>query len=410
MDFAYSPRTTELLGRIRAFMDEFVHPNVHEYERQTAGGFTVPPLLEELKREARARGLWNLFMPPWTGAPHVDETFRFDGPGLSNLEYAPLAEQMGRVHWASEAFNCSAPDTGNMEVLSRYGTRAQKDRWLAPLMEGRIRSAYAMTEPGVASSDATNVELSIRRDGAEYVLNGRKWWCSGAYHPRCELLIVMGRTDPSAPRARQQSMILVPRETKGLTLVRPTPVYGFMHYGHGGHAEITFEDVRVPADNLLKGEGCGFEIAQGRLGPGRIHHAMRTIGQAEAALEATCRRLKSRVAFGRPIAEQSVWEQRIARARTEIEMARLLVLKAAYMMDTVGNKAAQAEIAMIKVAAPGIATRILDEAIQAHGAAGVSDDFGLGEAYAGARVLRLADGPDEVHNRTIARLELARYP
>jgi len=412
MDFEYSGRTKELLGRLRESMARHVWPNLRTYAEQESAGaasWSVPPIIEELKARAREAGLWNLFMPPWHGAEHVDETFVFDGPGLSNLEYAPLAEEMGKVIWAPEVFNCSAPDTGNMEVLQRYGTRAQKDRWLTPLMNGTIRSAYAMTEPGVASSDATNIETEIRRDGDDYVINGRKWWISGAYHPRCELLIVMGKTNPAAERWRQQSMILVPRATPGVRLVRPLPVFGYGHRGHGGHAEIVLENVRVPASNLLKGEGCGFEIAQGRLGPGRIHHAMRIIGQAEVALELICRRVLSRVVFGRPIAQHSVWEERIGTARREIEMARLLVLKAAYMMDTVGNKAAQAEIAMIKVAAPRLAVRIIDDAIQAHGGGGVGPDFGLPEAYANARMLQLADGPDEVHNRAVARIELKKY-
>jgi acyl-CoA dehydrogenase len=409
MDFAYSERTRELMARLQAFMQEHVHPNEHAYEEQTRAGWPVTQVMEDLKVKARAAGLWNLFMPPWHGAEHVDETFQFESPGLSNLEYAPLAEIMGRVVWAPEVFNCSAPDTGNMEVLQRYGTRAQKDRWLKPLMDGEIRSAYSMTEPGVASSDATNIETSIRRDGDEYVINGRKWWSSGAYHPRCELLIVMGKTDPTQPRFRQQSMILVPRATPGVKLVRSTTVFGYPHRGHGGHAEIEFDNARVPVGNILKGEGCGFEIAQGRLGPGRIHHAMRVIGQAEVALEKSCRRLLHRVVFGKPVAEHSLWEERVALARCDIEMARLLVLKAAYMMDTVGNKAAQAEIAMIKVAAPRMACRIIDEAIQAHGGAGVCDDFGLGEQYADARLLRIADGPDEVHNRAITRLEFRKY-
>ena len=409
MNFDYPRRTVELLGPLTAFMERYIYPNLETYEEQTLEGWPVPRIIEDLKVEARAEGLWNLFMPPWHGAEHVDETFKFDSPGLTNVEYAPLAEIMGRVVWAPEVFNCSAPDTGNMEVLQRYGTREQKDRWLAPLMNGEIRSAYSMTEPGVASSDATNIETEIRRDGAEYVINGRKWWSSGAFHPRCELLIVMGKTDPGAHRFRQQSMILVPRATAGVKLLRSTAVFGYPHRGHGGHAEILFDGVRVPATNMLKGDGCGFEIAQGRLGPGRIHHAMRTIGQAEVALESMCKRLLSRVAFGKPIAQHSLWEERIARARTDIEMARLLVLKAAYMMDTVGNKVAQAEIAMIKVAAPQIALRIIDEAIQAHGGAGVSGDFSLAESWANQRLLRIADGPDEVHNRAISRIELKKY-
>jgi acyl-CoA dehydrogenase len=411
MNFEYSERTRELMSRVQSFMDRHVWPNLHTYEEQCAAstGWPLPAIIEELKVVARSEGLWNLFMPPWHGADHVDHSFAFDSPNLSNLEYAPLAEIMGKVVWAPEVFNCSAPDTGNMEVLQRYGTRAQKDRWLAPLMHGQIRSAYSMTEPAVASSDATNIETSIRQDGDSYVVNGRKWWTSGAFHPRCELLIVMGKTDPSARRFRQQSMILVPRDTPGVKLIRTLPVFGYGHRGHGGHAEIVFEDVRVPVENVLKGAGCGFEIAQGRLGPGRIHHAMRVIGQAEVALEAMCKRLLSRVAFGKPIAEHSLWEERIAEARCDIETARLLVLKAAYMMDTVGNKAAQAEIAMIKVLAPRVALKIIDYAIQAHGGGGVSADFALAEAWANARMLRLADGPDEVHNRAIARIEFAKY-
>jgi acyl-CoA dehydrogenase len=409
MNFDYSERTRSLMQRLQDFMDRHVYPNVPTYEQQTADGWPVPQIVEDLKVKAREADLWNLFMPPWHGAEHVDETFRFECPGLPNLEYAPLAEVMGRVAWAPEVFNCSAPDTGNMEVLQRYGTREQKDRWLTPLMNGEIRSCYSMTEPGVASSDATNIETEIRLEGDEYVINGRKWWSSGAFHPRCELLIVMGKTDPSAHRFRQQSMILVPRSTPGVELIRSTTVYGYPHRGHGGHAEIVYDNVRVPASNILKGAGCGFEIAQGRLGPGRIHHAMRTIGQAELALEAMCKRLLKRVAFGKPIAQHSLWEERIAHARTEIEMARLLVLKAAYMMDTVGNKAAQAEIAMIKVAAPRMAVKIIDDAVQAHGGAGVSGDFGLAESWANTRLIRLADGPDEVHNRAISRLELKKY-
>jgi acyl-CoA dehydrogenase len=410
MNFEHSGRTRELMSKVQAFMDENVWPNLRTYEEQAAATqWPVPQILEELKGKARAEGLWNLFMPPWHGAEHVDETFKFEGPGLTNLEYAPLAEIMGRLIWAPEVFNCSAPDTGNMEVLQRYGTKAQKDRWLAPLMNGKIRSAYVMTEPAVASSDATNIETDIRLDGDEYVVNGRKWWSSGAFHPHCELLIVMGKSDRSANRFRQQSMILVPRDTPGVTLVRPLSVFGYGHRAHGGHAEIIFENVRVPASNILKGEGCGFEIAQGRLGPGRIHHAMRVIGQAEVALEAMSRRLLSRVAFGKRIAEHSVWEERVATARIDIEMTRLLCLKAAYMMDTVGNKVAQAEIAMIKVAAPRAALRIIDDAIQAHGGGGVSADFPLAEAYANMRMLRLADGPDEVHNRAIAKMEFKKY-
>jgi acyl-CoA dehydrogenase len=348
-------------------------------------------------------------MPPASGAPEVDETFHFESPGLSNLEYAPLAEVMGRVLWASELFNCSAPDSGNMEVFQRYGTREQKDEWLRPLMNGEIRSAFLMTEPAVASSDATNIRTEIRRDGDSYVINGRKWWASGVGHPHCKVYIVMGKTDPAARPYVQQSMVIVPAGTPGVTIVRHLPVFGYDHAAHGGHMEVVFENVRVPVSNLLLGEGKGFEISQGRLGPGRIHHAMRIIGQAEVALEKMCRRLLTRTAFGKPIAEHSVWEERIAEARTDIEMTRLLCLKAAYMMDTVGNKVARTEIAMIKVAAPKVALKVIDEAIQAHGGAGVGEDFGLAEAYASMRMLRLTDGPDEVHNRTIAKLELSKY-
>jgi acyl-CoA dehydrogenase len=409
MNFDYSERTQALLRQVQAFMDKHVYPNMSTYEEQTSEGWPVPSIVDELKVLARAEDLWNLFMPPWHGAEHVDETFEFEAPRLSNTEYAPLAEAMGRVVWASEVFNCSAPDTGNMEVLQRYGTREQKEQWLRPLMNGEIRSCYSMTEPGVASSDATNIETEIRRDGDEYVINGRKWWSSSAMHPRCEIFIVMGKTDPTAHKFRQQSMILVPRSTPGVKVLRSTTVYGYAHRGHGGHAEVVYDNVRVPVTNILKGEGCGFEIAQGRLGPGRIHHAMRTIGQAEVALEAMCKRLLSRVAFGKRIAEHSLWEERIAHARTEIEMARLLVLKAAHMMDTVGNKAAQAEIAMIKVAAPRMALKVIDDAVQAHGGGGVSGDFPLAESWANTRLIRLADGPDEVHNRAISRIELKKY-
>ena len=411
MNFDYSERTKELQARLGKFMSQHVWPNLRTYEQQCeeTSDWPIPPIMGELKAKAKAEGLWNLFMPPWHGAEHVDDTFVFESPGLSNLDYAPLAELMGRVVWAPEVFNCSAPDTGNMEVLQRYGTRAQKDKWLSPLMNGDIRSAFVMTEPQVASSDATNICTDVRRDGDEYVINGRKWWSSGAYHPNCELLIVMGKTDKTAKRFWQQSMILVPRSAPGVKLVRSLSVFGYPHRGHGGHAEIVFDNVRVPISNVLKGDGCGFEIAQGRLGPGRIHHAMRVIGQAEVALEAMCRRLLRRVAFGKPIAEHSLWEERIARARTDIEMARLLVLKAAYMMDTVGNKAAQAEIAMIKVAAPRVALKVIDDAIQAFGGAGVSADFGLAESWANTRLIRIADGPDEVHNRAISRIEFKKY-
>ncbi len=399
MDFEYSPRVRDLEARLRAFMDAHVYPNEPQFHAQVAEGDRWQPtrVVEELKEKARAAGLWNLFLP---------ESSR--GAGLTNLEYAPLCEIMGRVHWAPEVFNCNAPDTGNMETLERYGTPEQKKRWLEPLLEGKIRSGFAMTEPGVASSDATNIQASIVRDGDGYVLNGRKWWTSGAGDPRCAIFIFMGKSDPGAPRHQQQSMVLVPRDTPGVKILRPLPVFGYDDAPHG-HMEIDFVDVRVPAANMLLGEGRGFEIAQGRLGPGRIHHCMRLIGVAERALEMICKRTKSRVAFGRPIAEHGVTMERIAEARIMIDQARLLTLKAAWMMDTVGNKAARAEIAMIKVAAPVMTCQVLDWAIQAFGAAGVSDDFGVAKAYANARTLRLADGPDEVHRNQIARLELAKH-
>jgi acyl-CoA dehydrogenase len=410
MNFDHSERTRRWLGRVQRFMEDHVYPAEPQYHQQARElGWQVLPLVQELKARARAEGLWNLFMPPANAADEVDKTFHFDSPGLTNLEYAPLAELMGRVLWAPEIFNCSAPDTGNMEVLQRYGTREQKDSWLRPLMEGEIRSAFLMTEPAVASSDATNIRTEIHREGDSYVINGHKWWASGVGSPSCKVYIVMGKTDPQAAAYRQQSMILVPAGTPGVTVLRHLPVFGYEHAAHGGHMEVKFENVRVPAANLLLGEGRGFEISQGRLGPGRIHHAMRIIGQAEVALEKMCRRLLSRTAFGKPIAEHSLWEERIAEARTDIEMTRLLCLKAAYMMDTVGNKAARTEIAMIKVASARVALKVIDDAIQAHGAVGVSDDFGLAEAYASMRMLRLADGPDEVHNRSIAKLELAKY-
>ncbi len=408
MDFDLSERQRHWRDRVRAFIDAHVRPNEQTYKDQLAGfgadRWQVIPIIEELKPKARAEGLWNLFLPPSKEHDEGD----FHGAGLTNLEYALCAEEMGRVPWASEVFNCSAPDTGNMEVFHRYGTPAQKERWMRPLLNGEIRSAFLMTEPQVASSDATNIETRIERDGDDYVINGRKWWSSGVGDPRCKVAIVMGKTDPDAERHKQQSQILVPLDAPGVEVVRMLPVFGYDDAPHG-HAEVVLKDVRVPASNLLLGEGRGFEIAQGRLGPGRIHHCMRTIGAAEAALEAMVRRLQSRVAFGKRLAEHSVWEQRVADARTDIEMTRLLCLKAADMMDKVGNKAAQLEIAMIKVAAPRMALKVIDDAIQAHGGGGVSDDFGLASAYAGIRTLRLADGPDEVHNRAISRLEYRRY-
>ena len=405
MDFSMTDRQKEWLDRVSTFMEKNVRPAVPIYREQDAKGdrWKVIPILEDLKKKAKAEGLWNMFMPP---SSHEDAEFR--GAGLTNLEYALLSEQMGHISWASEVFNCSAPDTGNMEVLMRYGSKEHKRQWLRPLMDGEIRSAFLMTEPAVASSDATNIETSIKRDGDHYVINGRKWWSSGAGDPRCKIAILMGKTDTSAPRHQQQSQILVPLDTKGITIEKMLPVFGFDDAPHG-HAQILLENVRVPASNILLGEGRGFEIAQGRLGPGRIHHCMRTIGKAEEALEKMVKRLMSRTAFGKKIIEQSVWEQRIGEARTNIEMTRLLCLKAADMMDKVGNKTAQLEIAMIKVAAPNMALKIIDEAIQAFGAAGVSDDAGLASDYAHTRTLRLADGPDEVHNRAIARLELRKY-
>jgi acyl-CoA dehydrogenase len=411
LDFEYSTRSREWIARVEAFVAEHIEPAGERYRREETSGerWKAVPVVDELKAKAKAAGLWNMFMPPSSGHAHVDDTFAFESPGLTNLEYAPLAERMGRIGFASEVFNCSAPDTGNMEVLQRYGTREQKEQWLRPLMNGDIRSAFLMTEPAVASSDARNIETRIERDGDHYVINGRKWWSSGVGHPRCDVYIVMGKTDPEARSYSQQSMILVPAKTAGVTIERLLPVFGFDHAAHGGHGQVLLKDVRVPVENLLLGEGRGFEIAQGRLGPGRIHHCMRIIGAAEVALEKMCQRLLSRVAFGKRIAEHSVWEQRIAEARIDIEMCRLLCLKAAYMMDTAGNKVARGEIAMIKVAAPRIACRIIDDAIQAHGGGGVSEDFGLAELYADNRIHRLTDGPDEVHCRTIAQLELAKH-
>ncbi len=400
MDFAYSARTKDLEQRLLTFMDAVIYPNEAVYASQVASAsnrWESPPVMEELKTHARAAGLWNLFLPE-------SEL----GAGLTNLEYAPLCEILGRSPIAPEACNCSAPDTGNMETLVRYGSDAQRERWLIPLLEGRIRSAYAMTEPAVASSDATNIKARIERDGDHYVVNAHKWWASGAGDTRCKIFILMGKTDPTAARHRQQSMILVPADAPGVTLVRPLTVFGYDHAPHG-HFEVTFDDVRVPAANLLLGEGRGFEIAQGRLGPGRIHHCMRLIGLAERALEAMCARSRTRVAFGRTLAEQGVVMQQIADSRMEIEQARLLTLKAAHMMDTVGNKVARAEIAMIKVVAPNMALQVIDRAIQVHGGAGICDDFGLSAAWAHARTLRLADGPDEVHSRAVARIELKKH-
>jgi acyl-CoA dehydrogenase len=410
MDFDYSPRQKELMRRVSDFMDEHIYPAVPVYEEQQAHGerWKVLPIIEELKLKARATGLWNMFMPPHAGMPHVDDTFQFEGIQLTNLEYAPICEMFGRVSFASEVFNCSAPDTGNMEVLNRFGTLEQKERWLRPLMNGEIRSVFLMTEPLVASSDATNIETRIERDGDVYVINGRKWWSSGVGDPRCKVGILMGKTDPGAAPHQQQSQILVPLDTPGVKVLRMLPVFGFDDAPHG-HAEVLLEDVRVPVDNLILGEGRGFEISQARLGPGRIHHCMRTIGTAEVALEKMCKRLMTRMAFGKYVSEHSLWEERVAMARTEIEMNRLLCLKAADMMDKAGNKSARLEISMIKVSAPNMALRIIDDAIQAHGGGGVTSDFGLAKMYSGQRALRIADGPDEVHNRTIARMEFAKY-
>ena len=411
MDFAYSARTQALQARVSAFMAEHVYPAEPLYwqqlEAHTQAGkrWTPLPLIEALKPKARAAELWNLFLPPSAEGATAHATDR--GAGLSNQEYAPLAEIMGRVPWASEVFNCSAPDTGNMEVLVRYGSAEHQQRWLEPLLAGEIRSAFAMTEPGVASSDATNIESRIERRGDDYVINGRKWWTSGAGDPRCKVMIFMGKTDPEAPRHSQQSMILVPMDTPGVTVQRPLSVFGYDDAPHG-HMEVDFVDVRVPASNILLGEGRGFEIAQGRLGPGRIHHCMRLIGLAERSLELMCRRASARVAFGKPIAARTVTQERIAQARCLIEQARLLTLKAAWMMDVAGNKAAKAEIAMIKVVAPNMACQVIDWAIQAHGGAGMSQDFPLAYFYTVARTLRFADGPDEVHRNAIAKIELGR--
>ena len=410
MDFDLTERQSFFRDRVRDFIESHIRPRVGEYKKEIDSGDRWQPLelIENLKPKARAAGLWNLFMPPGGALAHVDESFAFEGEQLTNLEYALCAEEMGRILWSSEVFNCSAPDTGNMEVFHRYGTREQKEQWLGPLMRGEIRSAFLMTEPGVASSDATNIECDIARDGGDYVINGRKWWSSGAGDPRCKVAILMGKTDREQNRYRQQSMILVPLDAPGVTVERSLSVYGYDDAPHG-HMEIELKDVRVPAGNLLLGEGRGFEIAQGRLGPGRIHHCMRTIGAAEEALGAMVRRLQSRTAFGKRLSEHSIWEQRVAEARIEIDCSRLLCLKAADLMDKAGNKAAKAEIAMIKVKAPQMALKIIDDAIQAHGGAGVSQDTPLAASWAGIRTLRLADGPDEVHNRAIALEEYAKH-
>ena len=404
MDFEYSPRVKDLQKRLGAFMDEHIYPNEARFfaevaENRAKGNAWIPTrVMEELKAKAKAQGLWNLFLP---------ESER--GAGLTNHEYAPLCEIMGRSHIAPEVFNCSAPDTGNMEVIERYGNEAQKKQWLVPLLAGEIRSGFAMTEPAVASSDATNISARIERDGDHYVINARKWWTSGASDPRCKILIFMGKTDPKNPDIHhQQSMILVPMDTPGVKVNRQVPVFGYLDEPHG-HPEVDFKDVRVPVTNLLLGEGRGFEIAQGRLGPGRIHHCMRLIGLSERVLEEMCRRATTRVAFHKTLAEQGVWRERIAEARMKIDQARFLVLHAAWKMDTAGNKAAQKEIAMIKVVAPNVACQIIDQAIQVYGGAGVTDDFGLGWAYAMSRTLRIADGPDEVHRNHIAKLELSRF-
>lgn len=398
--FELSPRVAEWKARLSSFMEDYIYPNEERFYRESEelGAWRVQPVIEELKSIARSQGLWNLFLPE---SEH--------GRGLTNLEYAPLCEIMGRSHMAPEVFNCSAPDTGNMEVLARYGTKEQQERWLKPLLAGEIRSSFAMTEPAVASSDATNIESSILRDGDEYVINGQKWYTTGATDPRCKIIIFMGKTDAANPdRYRQQSMILVPKDTPGVDVIRAIPVFGF--YGVPDRAsEVKFTDVRVPASNILLGEGRGFEIAQGRLGPGRIHHCMRLIGLAERSLEKMCLRAQGRVAFGKPVSEQTVTQERIAESRILIEQSRLLTLNAAHMMDTVGNKAARTEIAMIKVAVPNMACQVVDWAIQVHGGGGTSNDFGLASAYATARLLRIADGPDEVHRNQIARLELRKY-
>jgi acyl-CoA dehydrogenase len=415
MDFDYSSRTKELQSKLLAFFEAHIYPAESAYQAEiaanTAAGKRWTPLqtIEKLKPLAQARGLWNLWLPSDTAEIlGVSDDPLLGGAGLSNQEYAPLAEIMGRVHWSSEVFNCSAPDTGNMETIARYGSPAQRERWLKPLLRGEIRSAFAMTEPDVASSDATNIATQVRRDGSAYVVNGRKWWISGAGDPRCAVYIVMGKSDPEAPRHSQQSMIIVPADAAGVHIIRPLSVFGYDDAPHG-HCEMTFSDVRVPADNMLLGEGRGFEIAQGRLGPGRIHHCMRLIGLAERALELMCQRVSQRIAFGKPLAAQTVTQERIAEARCKIDMARLLTLKAAWLMDVAGNKTAQREIAMIKVVAPSMACDVIDWAIQAYGGAGLCEDFPLAYAYTLARTLRFADGPDEVHRNAVAKMELGRY-
>ncbi len=412
MDFSYSPRTQELQARLLRFMDEHIYPAEAawwaEIEANTAAGRRWTPLevIEKLKPKAREAGLWNLFLPP-SADGHTNTSGHY-GIGLSNQEYAPLAEIMGRVPWSSEVFNCSAPDTGNMETIIRYGSEVHKKQWAEPLLEGRIRSGFAMTEPAVASSDATNIEARIERQGDEYLINGRKWWTSGAGDPRCKVYIFMGKTDPTAPRHTQQSMVLVPADAPGVKVLRPLSVFGYDDAPHG-HMEVLFENVRVPVSNILLGEGRGFEIAQGRLGPGRIHHCMRLIGLAERSLELMCKRATGRVAFGRPLAEQGVTRERIAQARCLIDQARLLTLKAAWMMDVAGNKSAKSEIAMIKVVAPNMACQVIDWAMQLHGGAGMSQDTPLAYFYTLARTLRYADGPDEVHRNAIAKLELGKH-
>ena len=410
MDFDLTERQSHWRDRIRNFIEDNVRPAIPDVEAEMADGdrWKVIQTIEKLKEKAKGQGLWNLFMPPNSGQQHVDDSFEFDGPGLSNLEYALCAEEMGRIGFASEVFNCSAPDTGNMETIARYGNEEQQEQWLKPLLDGKIRSCFSMTEPDVASSDATNIACEIRREGDEYVINGRKWWSSGAMTTTSKIAIVMGKTDPSAPKHQQQSMILVPLDAPGVKMIRPLTVFGYDHAPHG-HAEIHYDNVRVPVSNILLGEGRGFEIAQGRLGPGRIHHCMRTIGVAERALELMCKRANAREAFGRPLSEFDSIRKDIARSRIDIEQARLMTLKAAHMMDTVGNKVARQEIAMIKVIAPSMALKVIDRAIQVHGGAGVSQDTFLASAWAKVRTLRLADGPDEVHLDSVAKLELRQY-